>query len=140
MELGYAADLSPSEAWQTLATDRAAVLDDVRTAPEWNFVGLPDLSTLNKTVLRLSWQNWPDMTVNEGFVQALAAAGVERSQPVLLLCRSGVRSAAAAKALTAAGYEACYNIRDGFEGPANEARHRGRLAGWKVEGLPWSQG
>jgi rhodanese-related sulfurtransferase len=50
-----------------------------------------------------------------------------------------VRSLAAAKAAEDAGYRHCYNVADGFEGPLDPDNHRGGLAGWKVEGLPWRQ-
>jgi rhodanese-related sulfurtransferase len=55
------------------------------------------------------------------------------------LCRSGARSRAAAEAMTALGYQRCYNVADGFEGPHDGERHRGQLAGWKASGLPWTQ-
>jgi len=64
----------------------------------------------------------------------------DKDAPILLLCRSGVRSKYAAIALTEAGYKTCYNISGGFEGDHNEDRHRGKFNGWKVAGLPWAQG
>jgi len=140
MSLGYAGDLSPTEAWQKLATLPNAVLVDVRTQAEWSYVGLPDLSSLTKPVHKLSWQVFPEMQVNPGFVESVKAAGITADQPILLLCRSGVRSVAAAKALAEQGFTQCYNIRDGFEGPGDGDKHRGRVSGWKVEGLPWVQG
>ena len=140
MSLGYAGDLSPTEAWQKLATLPRAVLVDVRTQAEWSYVGLPDLGSLAKPVHKLSWQVFPEMQVNPGFVESVQAAGIAPDQPILLLCRSGVRSVAAAKALTEQGFTQCYNIRDGFEGPGDGEKHRGRVSGWKVEGLPWVQG
>ena len=140
MSLGYAGDLTPTEAWQKLATQPRAVLVDVRTQAEWSYVGLPDLGTLAKPVHKLSWQVFPEMQVNPGFVESVQAAGIAPDQPILLLCRSGVRSVAAAKALTEQGFTQCYNIRDGFEGPGDGEKHRGRVSGWKVEGLPWIQG
>ena len=70
---------------------------------------------------------------------ALARA-LLRDRPVLLLCRSGQRSRFAAEALTALGYETCFNVADGFEGPPDDRHHRGATAGWKASGLPWIQG
>ena len=140
MSLGYAGDLTPTEAWQKLATLPRAVLVDVRTQAEWSYVGLPDLSSIAKPVHKLSWQVFPEMAVNPGFVDGIKAAGIAPDQPILLLCRSGVRSVAAAKALTEQGFTQCYNVRDGFEGPGDGEKHRGRVSGWKVEGLPWIQG
>jgi rhodanese-related sulfurtransferase len=79
------------------------------------------------------------MSLNDRFVAEVEALGVERDSPVLLLCRSGQRSRAAAIALTAAGFGPCYNVAEGFEGPHDAARHRGTSAGWKARGLPWAQ-
>jgi rhodanese-related sulfurtransferase len=137
---GYAGDLTPKQAWELLETEPGAVLVDVRTQPEWSYVGVPDLSGLGKPVVTLSWQVFPSMSVNQGFASDLAAAGVKPDQPVLFLCRSGARSAAAAAHMTAKGYERCYNISDGFEGPHDSHRHRGTVAGWQHDGLPWVQG
>ena len=86
-----------------------------------------------------SGQTFPDGAVNERFVDELRAAGVEPGRPVYLLCRSGVRSGAAAEAATAAGLGPAYNVLEGFEGPHDAEGHR-TVAGWKVAGLPWRQG
>jgi rhodanese-related sulfurtransferase len=56
----------------------------------------------------------------------------------VFLCRSGVRSVAAARAATAAGLGRSFNVLDGFEGGLDRAGHRGR-AGWRAERLPWRQ-
>ena len=136
----YAGDVSPTETWAALKDDPAAVLIDVRTPAEWAYVGLPDIASLGKLVLTVAWQTWPEGQQNAAFLAEAQEQGLKRGQPVYLLCRSGVRSLAAAKALTQAGYGPCYNIAGGFEGPLDPTRHRGTLAGWKVEGLPWRQG
>ncbi|MGB1006942.1 MAG: rhodanese-like domain-containing protein, partial [Thalassobaculaceae bacterium] len=136
---GYAGDLSPQESWRLLGEDPRAVLIDVRTQPEWAFVGLPDLAPLGKNLLPLSWQVFPAMTVNPEFVDALRAADLANDQPLLFLCRSGVRSVHAAMAVTAAGFSQAYNIAEGFEGAVDAEGHRGTVDGWKVAGLPWRQ-
>ncbi len=135
----YAGDVSPQETWVALTDDPAAILIDVRTPAEWAYVGLPDVAALGKLVLTVAWQTWPEGTINPNFIADAEAQGLKRGQSVYLLCRSGVRSLAAAKALTAAGFGPCYNIAGGFEGPLDPERHRGGLAGWKAEGLPWRQ-
>jgi len=135
----YAGDISPRDAWGILVRDETAVLVDVRTEPEWRYVGLPDLSALGRATVCVSWQIYPTMEQNARFVEDVVAAGVTSGQPVLLLCRSGVRSRAAAIALTAHGLGPCYNIAGGFEGPHDEDGRRGRRTGWKVAGLPWRQ-
>src|SRR3546814_20753466 len=109
MSEGYAGDLRPAEAWALLEKEPKAVLVDVRTAPEWGFVGVPRLDGIGKEALCISWQAYPTMARNENFVAEVEAKGIGKDQPVLLLCRSGARSRAAALALTAAGFGPCYN-------------------------------
>ena len=139
MTNSYAGDVSPHDAWKILSGDKRAVLVDVRTQPEWAFVGMPDVSELGKRVMPLSWQIYPGMQIDPQFAARLAALMPDRDAPVLFLCRSGARSCAAAIALTQHGYRHCYNVANGFEGGADPQRHRGRLAGWKADGLPWVQ-
>jgi rhodanese-related sulfurtransferase len=139
--MAYAGDLTATEAWALLSSDPAARLIDVRTAPEWNFVGRPDLREIGKTVLLQSWQHYPQMAVDPDFASRLRQelADPPATAPLLFLCRSGARSKAAAMAMTAAGYERCYNIAGGFEGDRDSAEHRGTVNGWKMAGLPWVQ-
>ena len=66
--MSYAGDLKPTEAWKLLAEDKRTQLVDVRTRPEWMFVGLPDLGAVGKRVLLQSWQVFPTMAVDENFV------------------------------------------------------------------------
>jgi rhodanese-related sulfurtransferase len=65
-------------------------------------------------------------------------AAVPPGKKAVLLCRSGIRSIAAARRATELGLEA-YNILEGFEGDADEQGHRGRKGGWRLLGLPWRQ-
>ncbi len=129
----------PSVAWKILGENKDAVLIDVRTRAEWNYVGLPELASVDKKPALLEWQVFPDMQVNQEFVTTLGGAIADKDAPLLFLCRSGVRSAAAAKAMTAAGYSTCLNVSDGFEGPLDAHGKRGSRAGWKAAGLPWRQ-
>lgn len=138
-ETGYAGDRSPTEVYEALKADPNAVLVDVRTVPEWQFVGVPDLTGLDRAALFVEWQSYPEMNVNTAFVDQVRAQGVTPEQPVYLLCRSGARSKAAAKALTEAGFAACYNVAEGFEGDKDDAGRRGNLGGWRHRGLPWRQ-
>ncbi|UVE96635.1 rhodanese-like domain-containing protein [Dietzia sp. B32] len=134
----YAGDLSPSQAWDLLASDPDAVLVDVRTSAEWQWVGGADLSELGKRTLGIEWMTSAGQP-NERFVEHLGEAGVDTQAPVLFLCRSGGRSAAAASLATAAGYRTAYNVAEGFEGDPDAAGHRGTVNGWKVAGLAWRQ-
>jgi rhodanese-related sulfurtransferase len=140
---GFAGDVSVEDAYAMLAKDEHAALVDVRTQPEWQFVGVPDLAALGKTPIFREWQTYPAMQVAADFVRGLAdelqRQGVDKTSPVLFLCRSGARSRQAAIALTSAGWTHCYNVADGFEGPLDGERRRGAVAGWRARGLPWTQ-
>jgi rhodanese-related sulfurtransferase len=141
--LDYAGDIGAAEAWDMLKSNPKAQLVDVRTAAEWNFVGLPDLAELDRKVHCIEWQMFPSMAPNGDFVAqtsgALAAAGAGPDGPLLFLCRSGTRSRAAAIAMTRAGFQKAFNVAGGFEGDLNGQRHRGAQNGWKAAGLPWKQ-
>ena len=139
MAEAYAGDISPETAWEILTDDPGAVLVDVRTDAEWTFVGRPDLRDLDKKTLLVSWKRFPDMAINPAFVEDVAEAGVNAEDTLILLCRSGQRSAAAAQALTAAGFRRCYNVSEGFEGDKDSQGRRGQREGWKARGLPWIQ-
>ncbi|MCQ8241945.1 rhodanese-like domain-containing protein [Rhizosaccharibacter radicis] len=134
-----AEDVSPKQAWQALLERPDAQLVDVRTDAEWSYVGLPDLSAANKRVLLVQWQSFPTGAPNGRFVEQLGASGVSRQHEIYFICRSGARSLAAAELAEAAGYKQVFNVSDGFEGPHDADGHRGTVAGWKAEGLPWQQ-
>lgn len=138
MSGGYAGDISPKQAWELLCSDARAVLVDVRTPAEWAYVGIPNLAEIAKKTMLVPWVDFPAMQRNDRFVDQVGEA-IGPETPVVLLCRSGARSKAAAIALTAAGFGPCYNIDSGFEGDPNAERHRGTVSGWKVDGLPWMQ-
>ena len=139
----YAGDIDAAKAWEILTGDPKAQLVDVRTMAEWNFVGLPDLSSLGRRVHCVEWQSFPSMAPNPDFVQAtegaVSSAGAAKDTPLLFLCRSGARSRAAAMAMTRAGYTKSFNIAGGFEGDLDAERHRGHSNGWKATRLPWKQ-
>lgn len=137
--MSYAGDVDAAHAFAALGTVPDALLVDVRTTAEWSYVGLPDLSQIGKRVIPIEWQHFPDSTQNVNFLEQLRLAGVAEGAPVYFLCRSGVRSSAAAALATAAGFGPAYNISDGFEGPVGPDGHR-TVAGWKAAGLPWRQG
>ncbi|MBM7416400.1 MULTISPECIES: rhodanese-like domain-containing protein [Nocardiaceae] len=135
--MSYAGDITPEQAWELLSTDPEASLVDVRTHAEWSYVGVPDISSLDKPTAFVEWVGYPDGARNENFVDEVRAAGIERG-PVVFLCRSGQRSIGAAEAATAAGLGPAYNVLDGFEGATDAEGHRGS-AGWRAVGLPWRQ-
>lgn len=134
---GHAGDLSPQAAAEMLTGPSGAVLVDVRTEPEWVNVGVPDTAALPVKPVFLEWLLPPAMAPNPAFVERLktelAGRGADTSTPLLFLCRSGARSAAAANAMAALGFERCHNIEGGFEGSPGQG-----LPGWKQSGLPWT--
>ena len=127
---GYAGDISPQLAWAWVQAGEA-VLVDVRTDAEREWVGsVPG-------AVALAWKQWPGMALNvdfDGDVKAAVSAG----KKALMLCRSGVRSIAAARRATELGIEA-YNILEGFEGDPDTNGQRGKTGGWRCLGLPWRQ-
>jgi rhodanese-related sulfurtransferase len=132
-------DVTPAATWEALAQDPAAALIDVRTDAEWNFVGVPDLAEAGKQVVLIPWQVYPSMQVNGAFAEHLRKAGLNPESKLYFICRSGVRSLAAGQAAQAAGFPLAYNVAGGFEGPVDAEGHRGQVAGWKADGLPWLQ-
>lgn len=132
-------NVSPHQVFEALRSDKQARLVDVRTDAEWAFVGLPDLSETGQDPVLIPWQVYPSMQVNGAFTDHLRQAGLTPEHKIYFLCRSGVRSVAAAQAAAAAGFPHVFNIADGFEGPPNEDGHRGLTAGWKADSLPWHQ-
>ncbi len=127
---GYAGDVSPQLAWAWVQAGQA-VLVDVRTDAERAWVGfVPDAQPL-------AWKQWPGMAMNPDFDAGIQALGAD-GRKLVLLCRSGVRSVAAAQRATELGLQA-YNILEGFEGDPDAAAQRGKLGGWRFHGLPWRQ-
>jgi rhodanese-related sulfurtransferase len=135
----YAGDVTPQAAWEALTKDSSARLVDVRTQPEWSFVGLPDLSRIAKKVILASWQVYPTMAIDPDFATKVKAQLGDAAGPVYFLCRSGARSRAAAIAMTETGIGPCFNVSGGFEGDKDASSHRGRTTGWKAADLPWVQ-
>jgi rhodanese-related sulfurtransferase len=132
-------DISPKATWQALSGEEDSALVDVRTDAEWNFVGLPDLGAIGKQPVLIPWQIYPTMQVNGQFGDHLRKAGLTPLHRIYFICRSGARSLAAGQAAQAAGFPHAFNVADGFEGPVDSNGHRGVMAGWKAEGLPWRQ-
>jgi rhodanese-related sulfurtransferase len=132
-------NVAPTQTWEALQADENAQLVDVRTDVEWNFVGLPELSAAGKQPILVPWQVYPTMQRNPGFEDDLRAAGLTPDSRIYFICRSGARSMAAAQAAQAAGFANAFNVADGFEGPPDAAGHRGTVAGWKADALPWRQ-
>ena len=133
--LPYFGALSPSDAYAVIKAVPNARLIDVRTRPEWDYVGHVPESSL------LEWNAYPDGRRNPEFLHRAADQGARsRSAPVFFLCRSGHRSDGAARVAAAAGYSKAFNVLEGFEGDKDAHGQRGKLGGWRKAGLPWVQG
>jgi rhodanese-related sulfurtransferase len=132
--------VDPLQAHEQIAADPMAVLVDVRSRMEFEYVGHPI------GAVHVPWKEFPEWRINAGFadtVRALlrAAGGTEPDgRPVYLLCRSGARSLAAGEELVRRGFRHVYNIEEGFEGDKDADNHRGTINGWRFRGLPWEQG
>jgi rhodanese-related sulfurtransferase len=136
----YAGDISPAAAYGFML-ENESLLVDVRTLPEWQFVGIPDASATKANMLTVSWKLYPTFALNPEFLPAVVSETKNRKDlPIFFICRSGGRSLDAAVALTAQGYNYCFNISGGFEGEPNAQSHRGADSGWKASQLPWKQG
>ena len=128
------------EAHALLQENPNAILVDVRATLEFLMIGHP------KGAVHIAWLDEPDWEPNPNFVcqiRELLLGGAICSDdgclPILLICRSGNRSLEAGEALVKAGLKNVHNVSDGFEGPLDDDHHRGTIAGWRFEGLPWEQ-
>lgn len=129
--LPYAGSVTPKDAW-ALFKSGDAVLIDIRTAEERKFVGhVPE-------TLHVAWMTGLSLSRNPRFVKELEHKA-RKEEVILLLCRSGKRSAAAAEAAAKAGFTNVFNILEGFEGDLDDLQRRGAFNGWRHAGLPWVQ-
>ena len=128
--LPYAGALTPAEAHELLRQAPNARLVDVRTRAEWNWVGrIPG-------ALEIELMGYPGNQPNPDFLTQLEKR-VDKESPVLFICRSGARSHHAAALAHEAGYDASYNVLEGFEGDVDANGQRGNVGGWRHAGLPW---
>ncbi len=133
--------LNPQQAADFLNEHPEAVFADVRSSMEFLFVGHP------KGALNIAWIDEPDWEINPDFASdilklstAKAPEGVSAHDvPVVLICRSGVRSLEAGEVLLEAGFKQVFNVLEGFEGKLDDHHHRGCLGGWRFHQLPWEQ-
>jgi len=133
--------ISPQQALEILEGEPQAILLDVRTSMEYEYVGHP----LN--ALHIPWMDAPDWNIDAGFVNKVRQALAKRtgsdseleSIAILAICRSGKRSQAAAEELVRQGFDNLYNIEDGFEGDLDDNKCRNTINGWRFADLPWEQ-
>lgn len=142
--------LHPKDALARVSGPEAAkiLFIDVRTPQEAMFVGMASLVDANIPYMVMpelpEWdgkKNVYKLVQNSGFLTAvtakLEAKGMTKNDMVILMCRSGDRSATAANLLAKDGFTQVYSVLEGFEGDMSKEGRRA-VNGWKNDGLPWS--
>lgn len=132
--MAYAGAVTPVEAHALLQAVPQALIVDVRTAAERDWIGRVDVADVQQAAIE--WNLYPGGTPNPVFLEQLRKIA-RPEQVVLFLCRSGVRSRHAATLASANGYANCFDILEGFEGDRDAAGHRKTVGGWCAAGLPW---
>ena len=130
--------IDPVKAQALLEEDPHALLIDVRSRVEYEFVGHP------VNAIHLAWKEFPSWEERDDFIEQLESelnkrGDAAKTRALLFICRSGARSLAAARLLCEHGYTNVYNVEEGFEGDKDARNHRGTINGWRFHGLPWEQ-
>lgn len=128
------------EKWQA-APDQVKILD-VRTPEEFLFVGSPDMAwRIPVATQSYEWdaekQQFPMKPLMDFVARVQTVA--QPDDTILVICRSGGRSAIACNFLAQAGFKNAYNIIDGMEGDANGDSANTPQGGWKNSGCPWTK-
>lgn len=134
-------EVRPQEAYKVLEQQSEAVLIDVRSSMEYEYVGHP------LKAIHIPIKEPPDWETHADFAQRVRALLKKlfpenksiNDVPVLLLCRSGKRSGLGAEMLIKDGFTNVYNVIEGFEGDRDENGHRNTINGWRFYNLPWEQ-
>jgi len=143
--------LTSAEAYETATKEKLLFLD-VRTRAEVNFLGIPTVADANIPYMEMdNMYSWDEkkgvfkLEHNSGFMtevqQRLKQKGLDTNAKIIVLCRSGDRSAKAADLLAKSGYKNVYSVVDGYEGDvAKEGDRKGQRAvnGWRNTNLPWT--
>ncbi len=127
-----------------------ALFIDIRTKGEFQYLGTTTVTDMNIPYMEIddpaAWDkknNRYALSPNSDFVAAvsglLARQNLTKDDPVILICRSGDRSARAADLLQQAGFTKVYSVVDGFEGDMGKSGRRD-VNGWKNADLPWAYG
>lgn len=141
MAAQYVKDISPQRAWELLKEEPGALLIDVRSMLEFEYVGHP-VGAVN-----IPWKEFPGWRVRPDFARMVRQVLESRQEinaeieslPLLLICRSGRRSLEAGEELVRQGFRNVYNIGEGFDGVRDAANHRSTINGWRYHNLPWEQ-
>ena len=128
------------EQWQ--AAPEKVMIIDVRTPEEFLFVGSPTMAwRIPVATQSYEWDaekmKFP-MQIIPDFVSRVQAVA-KPDDTIMVMCRSGGRSAIAANLLAKAGFTKVYNIIDGMEGDGNGDSDSVAQGGWKNSGCPWTK-
>lgn len=132
--------------------DDAVVFVDVRSRAEVAFVGMPTRVDVHIPLLTLaagdsydpgagSYQLEPNPDFETDFLAFAMDNDIDADTPIIVMCRSGSRSAKAADRIAEMGFTHVYSMTDGFEGDtAKDGAQAGQrvVNGWRNAGLPWS--
>lgn len=141
--------VTATEAAKALENDKQTILIDVRARSEVNFLGMPTPAAANIPLKEVSPALEYDakkksykMIDNPDFADAVdrlvQEKGLAKDAPIVLMCRSGSRSAKAADILAGRGYTKVYSMVDGFEGDKAKDTKLRTVNGWKNSGLPYT--
>jgi len=140
--------VTAEEAAEALKQDPDALLIDVRARGEVMYVGQPDASNKNIPIAEFGPYAFDvkrgayKLVANPQFADAVEQLVVEKGgdkeTTIIMMCRSGSRSAAAADLMAKRGYKNVYTMVDGFEGDMDKKTGRRSLNGWKNADLPWT--
>ena len=144
--------VTATDAYEMKTADEKVFLIDVRTRAEVNFLGMPTVADANIPYFTpADWMTFDDkkqvfkLEPNADYMMALAEFleenGGDKNSTILLMCRSGSRSAKAVNLMAKVGYKNVYSVTDGYEGDkSKEKETKGHriVNGWKNSGLPWS--
>ena len=128
-------EVTPLIAYQRLTENEDAILIDCRTMREWEIIGVPDLSEIGKSLVKIELMR-QDQSVNPTFVEQITELA-QPNTPLYLICRSGARSAAACQMLMKAGFIDVTNVAEGFEGHSQYNSRPEIIEGWQSYNLPW---
>jgi rhodanese-related sulfurtransferase len=139
--------VTAKEAWEMWNSSPEKIkIIDVRTPEEYLFVGHPVMAWKipvadQSYVWDAEKKKYP-MKMLADFVTRVKEVA-KPSDTLMIMCRSGGRSAIAVNQLAKAGFTRVYNIIDGMEGdlvkdPSSIFDNQRMRNGWKNSGCPWS--
>ena len=139
--------VTAKEAYEMWLADKNKIkILDVRTPEEYIFVGHASMAH-NIPIQLLNYKmavrnKGPLMKANPNFINEVGQK-FKPSDTIVVICRSGNRSAAAVNAMASAGFKIAYSVTDGFEGdrvkdPASSFYGKRLKNGWRNSGVPWT--